>query len=87
MSNSISLMQRKLFNLFISYAQDYLKYKDIFTINLSNLLNEINSNNIKYLKEQIKELMSTVVDFNLLDKDKKTIWLASTLLSSVAFKN
>jgi hypothetical protein len=87
MNNSISLTQRKLFNLFIAFSQELLSYKDIFTIKLSTLLHELNTNNIKYLKDQIKQLMSTVVDFNLLDKDKKSIWIASSLLASVAFKN
>lgn len=87
-SNKISLLQRKLFNFFIAHAYINLDKQESFDINISDLKSRLwfDSKNIWYLKESIKWLMSTIVDFNLLGKDKES-WSATTLLSSAEFKN
>jgi len=85
-SNKISLLQRKLFNYLIANAYIFLDKKDTYEIDINDLKYIIwfNSKNIAYLKESLKLLMSTVVEFNLLWKDKDA-WSATTLLSSVEF--
>ncbi len=67
-SNKISLLQRKLFNFLIGNAYLFLDKKDTFEIDLSDLRSRLgfNSNNGAYLKESLKLLISTVVEFNLL---------------------
>jgi len=87
-SNKISLLQRKLFNFFIAHAYIHLDKQESFDINIADLKSRLwfDSKNIWYLKESIKWLMSTIVDFNLLWKDKES-WSATTLLSSAEFKN
>lgn len=85
-SNKISLLQRKLFNFLIAHAYIYLNEKDSFEINLNDLKTRLsyNSKNLAYLKESLMWLISTVVEFNLLWKDKDS-WSATALLSSVEF--
>lgn len=85
-SNKISLLQRKLFNFLIAHAYIYLNEKDSFEINLNDLKIRLsyNSKNLAYLKESLMWLISTVVEFNLLWKDKDS-WSATALLSSVEF--
>ena len=85
-SNKISLLQRKLFNFLIAFAYIDLKTKESFTIELNylKLIVGFNSKNLSYLKDAIKGLMATVVEFNLLSKDKDA-WSATTLLASVEF--
>ncbi len=85
-SNKISLLQRKIFNFLIAFAYVNLQTKESFTVDIKylKLLVWFNSKNLSYLKESLRELLSTVVEFNLLWKDKES-WSATTLLSSVEF--
>jgi len=87
-SNKISLLQRKIFNFLIAFAYVDLQIKESFSVDIKylKLLVWFNSKNLSYLKESLKELLSTVVEFNLLWKDKES-WSATTLLSSVEFQN
>ncbi len=86
-TNSISLLQRKIFNYLIASAYFHMDKKDIFTISINELKEIVwfNSKNILYLKESLKGIMATVVEFNILWKDKES-WSATTLLSSVEFE-
>ena len=85
-SNQISLLQRKLFNYLVGHAYIDLGDKDIFEININALTANLwfNSNNHKYLKQSLKDLIAVVVEFNVLAKDKDP-WSASSLLASVEF--
>ncbi len=87
-SNKISLLQRKIFNFLIAHAYSDLAKVDNYKIDIKYLKSIVwfNSKNIIYLKESLKQLMSTVVEFNLLGKDKES-WSATTLLSSVEFSD
>jgi len=60
---------------------------EVFEISLSSLKWRLgfNSWNNKYLQESLKKLITTAVEFNLLNKDKED-WAASALLASVRFK-
>lgn len=88
-SNKISLLQRKAWNVLLANAYDDLPTKNRYQVSVIYLLEvlQIKTRNIKYLKEIIKDLMSVVVEFNLLDKDDKNEWHATTLLSYVVIKN
>ena len=67
-SNKISLLQRKILNFLIAFAYSDLKEKESFTIEMKylKLIVGFNSKNLSYLKEALKGLMATVVEFNLL---------------------
>ncbi len=67
-SNKISLLQRKILNFLIAFAYIDLKEKESFTIELKYLKTIVgfNSKNLSYLKEALKGLLATVVEFNLL---------------------
>ena len=86
-NNDISLLQRKLFNFLVADAFVFLDEKEVFEVPISALTYYLwfNSNNLKYLKQCMRELIWVVVEFNILWKDKDP-WEASSLLSSVAFK-
>ena len=70
----------------IAHAYGDLETKESYHIDIRHLTQIIgfNSKNISYLKESLRQLMATVVEFNLLGKDKES-WSATTLLSSVEF--
>ena len=87
-SNNITLLQRKLFNFLVGHAFVYLQEQEIHNISISSLKNRLwfNSSNDKYLKESLRKLITTAVEFNLLWKDKED-WEASSLISSVRFRS
>jgi hypothetical protein len=89
---SISLTQRKAYNVFLKYAQNLLKfeeYKDnVFKIECSMLHKNanINNKNLEYVyKEELENLMTTVVE--IVDKDNPKNWKAFTLLSYIEKKD
>lgn len=85
-SNKISLLQRKIFNFLIAFAYVDLNKQESFTTDMKYLKTIVgfDSKHMAYLKEALKELLSTVVEFNILWKDKDA-WSATALLSSVEF--
>ncbi|MCP3728160.1 replication initiation protein [Paraburkholderia sp. CNPSo 3272] len=85
-SGSISLQQRKMFSSLIKNAirQDSLdRGRSSFEITISALSQDVdlNSNNTEYVKETINSLISTVVNWDYLTQDKRSIWKASGLLA------
>lgn len=85
-SGSISLQQRKMFSSLIKNAirQDSLETgRSSFEITISALSQDVdlNSNKTEYVKETINSLISTVVNWDYLTQDKRSIWKASGLLA------
>jgi plasmid replication initiation protein len=89
---SISLTQRKAYNVFLKHAQNLLKFEDykdnVFKIECSLLHQNanINNKNLEYVyKEELENLMTTVVE--IVDKDNPKNWKAFTLLSYIEKKD
>jgi len=83
-SGELSLVERKLSNILLLNAYDNLTTKDVHTIParyLFTLMGWSGSNNVEGLKATLKNLMSTVIEFNLME-DGGEVWQAMTLLSS-----
>ena len=86
-SNSISALQRKFYDVLLYNAKETLKKdpgKTLFRITLNELKSflDVKDRKNRYLKSKIKELMKIVVEYNLLEKDKER-WGAFVLLPSV----
>jgi hypothetical protein len=80
--NKVKLISRQAWFFMVYKAFPDLLTKDIFTISLVELKEEIgyNSTNNKYLKQALRELIETTVEWNILNKDKN-IWEINTLLA------
>jgi hypothetical protein len=97
--NKLTLIQRKICNILLFNALDRINEQDIFAIPIRKLCSLIgyNSNDSKQIKESIKTLIATVMEWNLLDDNKflnaedypeETItWNASALLAGASIKN
>lgn len=96
--SEMSLLQRKLANALLYNAYHNLEEKDFHEITISQLLTilSMRTNDYKKLKQTIIQLMSTVIEWNVINKiesknnndivklfDSKESWKACTLLSSV----
>lgn len=83
-SGELSLVERKLSNILLLNAYEDLIDKDVHTIptkHLFTLMGWSGSNNVDGLKITLKNLMSTIIEFNLMG-DGGEVWQAMTLLSS-----
>lgn len=88
-SNKISLLQRKAWNVLLANAYDDLPNKDRYQVRVADLLEilEIKTKDTRYIKEAIKNLMNIVIEYNLLGKDGKNEWLAMHLLGDCFIKD
>lgn len=87
-SNRISLIQRKSYNAFLYFAREQAIENpdlDMYSVTLTKLrtFGGLQIKDAKHIQDSLKELMSIVVDYNILGKDKQAEWGAFTLLSEV----
>ncbi len=88
-SNASSLLQRKISNALLYHAYKELLLKDEHAINIKQLCNLISysGNNHAVIKEALKGLLSTVIEWNLVnDKTGQEDWTASSILASVSLQ-
>ena len=86
-SNTISLFQRRAWNVLLANAYDRLLKQDTFEVSISELADVLSfdSKNLKYLKDNIKELIGCVVEWDMLAKTGD--WEGYGLLSSAKIIN
>ena len=87
-SNNLSLLERKLFNVLLLNAYTNLQTKEIHVIDFKELSNNVGWSNVKSyneIKEALSVLNTTQIQWNILNKDKKNTWIATTVLSQVKF--
>jgi len=88
-SNSLSLLQRKISNVLLFHAYPFLQIQEEHKISIRELCSylDYHGRNYDVIKQALKVLISTVVEWNLIeDKIEKEDWSASAILSSVNIK-
>ena len=88
-SNKLSLVQRKIANALLFNAYDELLAKEEHQINVRTLCNLIgyDSNDYKTIKKALINLLSTVIEWNLVDGsrlDSEGIWNASSIIADAS---
>jgi hypothetical protein len=81
--NSITLLQRRSWNVLLANAYDELSDEDEHSIRVQHLMQmlEFHSKNEDYLKEALEALVGCTVQWNVLNKDGEYIWGVTTLLA------
>lgn len=90
-SNKLSLIERKVANALLFSAYHELKTQEEHSINIRDLSELIgfSSNNIEVLKKALRSLMSTVLEWNIIEEqgqERGSVWGASTMLAGVEIK-
>ena len=88
-SNTLSLLQRKVSNALLYHAYKELMLKEEHEITVKQLCRLIgyHGNNHAVIKEALKGLISTVIEWNLIDdKTGAENWTASSILASVSLE-
>ena len=72
-SNSISLLERKVSNVLLRHAWERLETSEIHTINIGDLADAVgfDSNDTEILKDALRSLVGTTIEWNILGQDKK----------------
>lgn len=88
-SNKLSLLQRKIANALLYNAYDDLLIKDEYQIHIGSLCKLIgyDSNDHKSIKKALVNLLSTVIEWNLVDGNKvdaEGIWNASSIIADAS---
>lgn len=88
-SNKLSLVQRKIANALLFNAYDELLVKDEHQIHIRAMCNLIgyDSNDYKTIKKALVNLLSTVIEWNLVDGskvDSEGVWNASSIISDAS---
>lgn len=96
--NKLTLIQRKICNILLFNALDKINDQETHEISLQKLCSLVgyNSNDTKLIKDSIKSLISTVMEWNLLEDNKflnedeypedAITWNASSLLAGASIK-
>lgn len=89
MKNSINLLQRRTWNVLLANAFNELMVKKIHRIMVKDLQKMLSydSNDDAHLKSAIEGLIGCVVTWNILEKDKKSGWAATSLLAQAEVKD
>jgi len=90
-SNKLSLLQRKIANALLFNAYKELQEKDEHTIHIAKLCDMIgyDSHDHKSIKIALINLISTVLEWNLVDGEKldsESIWNASSMIAGASIK-
>lgn len=82
-TNHLSLLERKIANALLFNAYHELKEEQEHEIHLGNLSRLIgyNSKDFKTIKKSLMSLISTVLEWNILEKDKDDVWVACSMLA------
>ncbi len=88
-SNKINLLQRRSWNILLANAFDSLETKDEYEISIKELcfILKYNSNNDLHIKKLLKSLVTTSIEWNLLNKDFKQEWGVVSLLAQAIIIN
>lgn len=84
-TNKLSLLERKIANALLFNAYEELQIKSEHQIHIPSMCKLIgyNSKDFKIIRDSLISLISTVLEWNLIDKDKsdEQIWMASSMLA------
>ena len=87
--SKITHLQRRAWNVLLANAYNELPNKDIHQVSVAELAAKLgfDSKNDEYLKETLEVLVDCTVKWNLLNKDKKEVWVVAALLASAKIEN
>jgi hypothetical protein len=87
--NSISLLQRRAWNILLANAYEELPTAEEHQISVTELTGVLGytSRNDAHLREALIGLMTTVLEWNLIGKDSAQVWGATTLLAQIEIED
>ena len=87
--SNLTHLQRRAWNVLLANAYDELPDREIHRVSVIELAEKLgfNSRNQGHLKEMLKALTESMVEWNILGKDDKQVWGVAALLASAEIEN
>jgi hypothetical protein len=87
-ANTLSLLQRKISNALLYHAYHHLLSQEEHAITIKQLCNIIGyqGNNQGAIKDALRGLITTLIEWNVVDNTGEEDWSASSILASVRIK-
>jgi plasmid replication initiation protein len=90
-SNTLSLLQRKAANVLLKYAYKNLACQETHRVKLSEIAKDLGwsptSHTNEKLKDAIRKLNMTQIEWNILGKDNKHEWGVATILAEATIRD
>ncbi|MDP3935455.1 MAG: RepB family plasmid replication initiator protein [Alphaproteobacteria bacterium] len=90
-SSRLTMVQKKIFNLFIYKAFPTIKEDKYHTFKVSDLMQSLNWSADSHMNDRLKEALAGLtrenVKWNVLEKDRKNKWVSSACLADVSIKS
>ncbi len=88
-SNNVNLLQRRTFNVLLANAYNKLPTQETFQASVQDLCDMLgySSKNLDHLKKSLRGLVTTSVEWNILNKDGSEEWGVSSLQSEIKIIN
>lgn len=90
-SSRLTMVQKKIFNLFIYKAFPTIQDDKYHTFKVSDLMQSLNWSEDSHINDRLKEALAGLtrenVKWNILEKDRKNKWVSSACLADVSIKN
>lgn len=90
-SSRLTMVQKKIFNLFIYKAFPTIQDDKYHTFKVSDLMQSLNWSVDSHVNDRLKEALAGLtrenVKWNILEKDRKNKWVSSACLADVSIKN
>ncbi|RYE15547.1 MAG: RepB family plasmid replication initiator protein [Rickettsiales bacterium] len=84
-TNTISIIERKISNILLKNSFQNLSIKEKHSITIRDIISLLgwsSDNNQELIKASLRKLNSTQIEWNILGKDKKNEWGVATIISS-----
>ena len=89
-NNKLTLVERKVSNILLKHAQHNMDRRDEHVISIKDLCEDLHmpdNKNYDMLKNALRALSQTQLEWNILNKDKKNKWGLSSIIASVEIEN
>jgi plasmid replication initiation protein len=90
-SSRLTMVQKKIFNLFIYKAFPTIQDDKYHTFKVSDLMHSLNWSEDSHVNDRLKDALAGLtrenVKWNILEKDRKNKWVSSACLADVSIKN
>jgi len=88
-NTNVSLLQKKAWSWLIANAYDELPTEEIHNVNVADLMRvmDYNSHDQEHLKDALRGLMGTIIEWDIPRYDKKKVWQAATMLAEVRIED
>ncbi|RMF17006.1 MAG: RepB family plasmid replication initiator protein [Candidatus Dadabacteria bacterium] len=88
-ANRLTLLQRKCSNVLLHNAFEDLLTEEKHQIRIADLCDAlgISTNNYETIKDAIRALTGTLIEWNIFGRDRKNEWTVTSILASARFKD